>query len=101
MTEYAEITLIQKSHAQDCIGQPVGKDEETKVVPFAVGSVNRNEWSTAMQGGYEAEIMGTVFTASYSGEKQAIFHGIRYEIYRSFRNGDRTELYLGTQVGVN
>lgn len=100
MTEYAEITLIQKSYTQDCTGQPVSKYEETKVIPFAVGSVNRNEWSTAMNGGFQAEIMGTVFTASYNGEKQAIFHGIRYEIYRSFRNGDTTELYLGTQVGV-
>lgn len=100
MTEFAEITLISTSNEQDCIGQPIDDRQRSKTIPFTVGSVNRNEWSTAMQGGYEAEIMGTVFTASYNGEKQAIFHEHKYEIYRSFRNGDETELYLGTRVGV-
>ncbi len=100
MTEYDEIILIPKKYKQDCIGQPVDIDNEIDPIPFTIGSVTRSEWSTAMQGGYEAEIMGTIFTAAYHGEKQALFHGTKYEIYRTFRNGDELEIYLGTRVGV-
>lgn len=100
MAEYDEIYLVPKAYRQDEIGQPVECDKDLKAIQFKVGSVSRSEWTTAMQGGYEAEIMGEIFTASYNGEKEAILHERKYDIYRTFRNGDRTEIYLGTKVGV-
>ena len=89
ITEYGEITLISKKNRQDCIGQPISSDDDERTIPCTIENVGRNEWNIAFQGGYEAEILCKIFTASYMGEKQAILHGTRYEIYRTYRTGDR------------
>lgn len=98
--EYGEVKLIQKAYAQDCIGQPIDLDQDARLIPCKIGNVTRSEWNSAHQGGYEAEIMLKVFSGSYNGEKSAIWHGVRYEIYRTYRVGDETELYLGNKAGT-
>lgn len=98
-SEPGEIILIPKSYKQDEIGQPIDCDDERQPIPCEVVSVGRSEWITAAQGGYQAEIMIRIFRASYNGEREAIYHGIRYDIYRTYGEGDRLELYLGTRVG--
>lgn len=99
MTEYGEVFLIPQSEKQDCIGQPIDIDNELKAIECKVESVGRSEWSTAAQGGYQAEVLLKVFRACYHGEKIALYHDNRYEIYRTYGVGDEIELYLGTRIG--
>lgn len=98
MKEYGEITLVSKTYEQDCIGQPVEREKERRTIPCSIESVGRNEWITAMQGGFQADILCKIFTASYQNETEAILHNARYTIYRTYRVGDQTELYLATRV---
>lgn len=99
MNEFGEITLCLKGAKVDCIGQAIDTALETRTIQCEVDSIGRGEWSTAQQGGYEAEIMAKVFSASYIGESLAQYNGKTYEIYRTFQSGDETELYLGTRIG--
>lgn len=99
MNKYGEITLISKTYMQDEIGQEIGEVEEQRTIQCTIASIGRSEWSTARQGGYEAEIEADVFAASYNGESTALYNGKQYEIYRTYQNGDITELYLGTRIG--
>ena len=99
MNKYGEITLCVKRAVQDCIGQAIDETLETRTIQCKVDSIGRGEWVTAQQGGYEAEIMVKVFSASYQGESLAQYNGKTYEVYRTFQSGDETELYLGTRIG--
>lgn len=99
MNKYGEITLCVKRAVQDCIGQAIDETLETRTIQCTVDSIGRSEWSTAQQGGYQAEAMVKVFSASYQGESICQYCGKTYEIYRTFQSGDQTELYLGTRVG--
>ena len=99
MNKYGEITLCRKGFLQDCIGQAIDESVEERKIQCTVDSIGRGEWVTAQQGGYEAEIMVKVFSASYNGESLAQYNGKTYEIYRTFQVGDETELYLGTRIG--
>ena len=99
MNKYGEITLCKKGFLQDCIGQAIDEAVEERTIQCTVDSIGRSEWSTAQQGGYEAEALVKVFSASYQGESIAQYNGKTYEIYRTFQDGDQTELYLGTRIG--
>lgn len=99
MNKYGEITLCKKGFLQDCIGQAIDESVEERTIQCTVDSIGRGEWVTAQQGGYQAEIMVMVFSASYNGETLAQYAGKTYEIYRTFQTGDQTELYLGTRIG--
>lgn len=99
MNKYGEVVLITQSKSTDTIGQQTKAAASTKTIECTVGSITRGEWATARQGGYEAEVMLSVFSASYSGESRAIYGEKTYDIYRTFHDGDNTELYLGTRIG--
>lgn len=99
MNKYGEVTLLEKTFSRDSIGQVIGEVENRRTIQCTIGSIGRNEWSTARQGGYEAEVIATVFSASYNGESAALYNGKTYEIYRTYQVGDSTELYLGTRIG--
>ena len=99
MNRYGEITLCKKAFLQDCIGQAIDETLETRTIQCKVDSIGRSEWTTAQQGGYEAEALVKVFSASYQGESLAQYNGKTFEIYRTFQDGDMTELYLGTRIG--
>ena len=98
MNRYGEITLCKKAFLQDCIGQAIDETLETRTIQCKVDSIGRSEWTTAQQGGYEAEALVKVFSASYQGESLAQYNGKTFEIYRTFQDGDMTELYLGTRI---
>ncbi len=99
MNKYGEITLCRRGFQQDCIGQAIDESLEVRTIQCEVDSIGRSEWITAQQGGYESDIMVKVFSASYNGESIAQYNGKTYEVYRTFQDGDQTELYLGTRIG--
>lgn len=93
------IILISEETVQDATKQTYKRETSTGEILCEFDSVTRTEWSTAYQAGYEAEYQVTVFFLDYSGQRTAIFHGKRYAIYRTFRDGERMELYLATKAG--
>ena len=99
MNKYGEVTLCAKSTTQDSIGQAIDGEYTERTIQCTVDSIGRSEWIASQQGGYQAEIVCKVFSASYSGESIAKYNGKTYEIYRTYQDGDATELYLGTRIG--
>ena len=99
MNKYGEITLLSRSYTTDEIGQEVYSADTSSTIQCKIKSIGRNEWATAMQTGFEAAIEADVFSASYNGERFATYNGSTYEIYRTYQDGDTTELYLGIRVG--
>ena len=63
MNQYGEITLCRKGARVDCIGQAIDEALETRTIQCTVDSIGRSEWSTAQQGGYEAEARHMRYTA--------------------------------------
>lgn len=84
---------------QDATKQTYKQEVRTDDLLCEMESVTRSEWSTAQQAGFDADYRVTLFYLDYSGQRTAIFHGKRYAIYRTYRDGERVELYLGTRVG--
>ena len=96
--EHGEVTLISTTYEQDDIGQPVATETE-RTIMCEINSIGRSEWIAAEQRDMESAIMLRVFSAEYNGEKIAKFCGKRYEVYRIYKIGEATEIYLGTRVG--
>ena len=97
---YDTLKLIRETKVKNDIGQLVPTEIASKDILCEVVSITRTEWDSAQQRGYEAEICLKVFFADYSGQRICEWQGERFEIYRTFRPGDRVELYLGRRVGV-
>lgn len=96
---FGEVWLIPKDFMQDEIGQPIDIERQCSPIPCEEYSITRTEWTAAQQGGYDSDIQLSIFSASYQGEKEAFYNGVRYTIYRTYRTGDMMELYLSRKVG--
>lgn len=94
------ITLISVVRSQNEIGE-WSADENQTTVYAKIDSVSRDEWYQAGKLGLKAQYRFTIHLADYSGEEVAIYQGIRYAIYRTYRaSNDRIELYAERQAGV-
>lgn len=93
------VILVSEETVQDATKQTYKREVQTDELLCQLGSITRNEWSQAYQAGYDAAYEIEMFWLDYSGQRTAIFHGKRYAIYRTFRKGERIELYLGTRAG--
>lgn len=99
MNKYGEVTLYSQTYQKDSIGQMIPTAGTGKTIQCVIESIGRGEWIAAQQAGYQAEIKATVFSASYDGETIAQYMNKQYVVYRTYQNGDQTELYLGFRVG--
>lgn len=93
-----EITLIALTPEPDDIGQQI-MSETSRTVLGDSRNVSMSEWTNAQQLGLSAEYEVRVFSADYQGERLADYQGKRYRIYRTYRAGMHTELYLSEAVG--
>lgn len=93
------VELIAETVERDDIGQEYTETASSGEVYCTVDSVTREEWRVAYQAGWDASAKLTVSAADYGGERVAIFEGLRYVIYRTYRDGMDVELYLGERVG--
>lgn len=94
------LTLIEKSPAgTDECGNEL-YDEKRTAVFAKQRSVGLKEFSAAAQMGLRAELVIEVWSFEYGGEEEAELWGRRYFIYRSYKSGDRTELYLTKRSGI-
>lgn len=93
------VELIAETVERDDIGQEYTESASSGEVYCTVDSVTREEWRVAYQAGWDASAKLIVSDADYGGERVAIFEGLRYVIYRTYRDGMDVELYLGERVG--
>lgn len=93
------VELIAETVERDDIGQEYTETASSGEVYCTVDSVTREEWRVAYQAGWDASAKLIVSDADYGGERVAIFEGLRYVIYRTYRDGMDVELYLGERVG--
>lgn len=94
------ITLVKEEYRGDSIGQQIPEEKKREVF-CDVGSVTRAEWRAAGQNSIKASLMVKTASINYLGERVAIFHGERKEIYRTFHeeSSDSIELYLRDEAG--
>lgn len=73
---------------------------ETSATVFCeVTSVGANEWFEGGRNGLNPQYRFIIFTGDYHDEEICVFHGKRYRIYRTYIDGDRTELYAEKRKG--
>lgn len=67
--------------------------QETRRVFVEVQSVSRSEWYSANAQNIQADIVfGLTVDADYQGEKELIYHGIKYRVIRTYISDDGIEL---------
>lgn len=95
------ITLIKATQTQDDFGR-WQKIETTQDVFVQVDSISQNEFFEAGRNGLNPEYRFRMFFGDYEGQTECIFNGLRYSIYRTYRNrNDVLELYVERKGGTN
>lgn len=74
--------------------------EETKQVFCDVQSIQQSEFYAAADTELNPEYRFIVFFGDYSGQSIVVYNGVRYSIYRTYRNGDLLEIYVERKIGV-
>lgn len=93
------INLVGVTRAQDAIGAWTETPTSRRVF-CQVTSVTASEFFEAAQVGHRPELRFTIFSGDYGGEDELEYKGTAYGIYRTYRAGDRLELYAETKAGV-
>lgn len=95
------LTLIAVSYEQDNIGQQIAAETSADVWAH-LRSVSRSEWYAAGRDGMQPAIVAEMPIVNYHGERTAVWHGKRYNVYRTYfvDGSDVIELYLEERVGV-
>lgn len=103
MVDSTLILISPSTRYQDTDGQWRTSKETQREVFAQAQSVSRNEFFAGGQSGLRPELQLTVFQGEYQGEAEAIYNGVRYAIYRTYRvpGTDYMELYLQREVGVH
>lgn len=95
------IQLIHRHFEDDDLAQqrPV---EFIRCVWCRFESISRTEWRDAGVQGLKPELLAVMPTINYCGEIIAMYHGVRYSVYRTYRriDTDEIELYLSREVGA-
>jgi len=96
------ITFYSQTQTQDANGVWQRGSETSREVFCQVDSVSRSEFFAGGQTGLRPEYRFTVFHGEYNGEKECVYNGARYAIYRSYHvpDTDYLELYAERRPGV-
>jgi SPP1 family predicted phage head-tail adaptor len=98
MNETHKIKLISKTYAPDAIGQQIETETERSVFAW-IHSAYANEAEEA-EDGFKREFVFDVRIKSYNMEDELEYQGVRYSIYRPFRNTSKGVWELHTQRRV-
>lgn len=84
---------------KDALGvfRPSGDPRE---VFCQVSSVSSSEWFEGGRIGLSPDLRVTVFAGDYAGEQAVEHEGVKYAVYRTYRDGDYVELYLQQEKGA-
>ena len=95
------ITLLSSTKTQNAYG--VWEETLTSKNVFCqVDSVTRQEFFEGGRNGLNPEFRMTMFFADYNGERELIYKGLTYSVYRTFqKRTDTLELYVERKGGSN
>ena len=95
------ITLVSVTQTQDAYG--VWRETQVKRDVFCqVDSVTRSEFFEGGRNGLNPEFRMTMFFGDYNGERDVIYKGKAYSVYRTFHGRtDTLELYVERKGGTN
>lgn len=95
------IYLLKSVRAQNEYGVWV-ESQESREVFCQVGSVTRAEFFEGGRNGLNPEFRMTMFYADYEGERDVMYHGKAYSVYRTYHGrNDEIELYVQRKGGSN
>lgn len=94
-----ELILISKSFTRDEYGIEAGCTSLRPVL-CEVNSISQSEWFEGGRNNLNPAYRFDVFFGDYEGEMTCIYKGVKYGIYRTFRNGDTMELYAEYKQGA-
>ena len=94
--ERAELWMVD--FTTDAVGNRVKTVTQITKVWVAVRSVGQSEYYQAAQVGLKPQLVFVVSSVDYSGESEVYYKGKRYSVYRSYTQGDETELYCEIQT---
>ena len=96
------IELIPVTYSKDANGIQRATEGEPREVMCQVDSVTRNEFFEGGRNGLNPEFRFTVFFGDYNGEREVIFKGNPYSVYRTYHaRTDELELYVERKGGSN
>lgn len=90
--------LVKVFYEQDDYGVKREKEVKRKVY-CSVSSIGMSEWFEGGRNGLNPEKRVIVFYFDWMGEEIVDLEGIRYTVYRTYRDGDNLELYLEKKKG--
>ena len=95
------ITLLGSTRTQNAFG--VWEETRTEKEVFCqVDSVTRAEFFEGGRNGLNPEFRFTMFFGDYSGERECIYQGKSYSVYRTYHaRTDEIELYVERKGGTN
>ena len=95
------ITLLSTTKTQNVYG--VWEETVTSKNVFCqVDSVTRQEFFDGGRNGLNPEYRFTMFFGDYNGERELIYKGLTYSVYRTFHaRTDTLELYVERKGGTN
>ena len=95
------ITLLGETQTQNEFGVWV-PERTSKDIFCQVNSVTRAEFFEGGRNGLNPEFRFTVFFGDYNGEREVIFKGNSYSVYRTYHaRTDELELYVERKGGSN
>lgn len=96
------LILIETIKSQDRYGVWHETDNPRQVF-VRVNSITRAEFYNSGRNGLNPEYEFTMFHGDYHGEKECIYKGNRYSIYRDYHvpGSDDLELYVERKGGTN
>lgn len=99
MDRSTPINLISETWQKDAYG--VAQPTEVSQKVFAnVRSVTFSEFFDGGRNGLNPDLIFTIFSGDYSGEKIVEYKGIRYTVYRTYMGrNDTLELSVERRVG--
>ena len=96
------LTLVSYVRTQDDYGIWKEQVAQTRTVFCKCESVTRSEFFEGGRNGLNPELVFIVQKVDYEGERECVFHGKTYGIYRTYvTDEDYMELYAERKGGTN
>lgn len=94
-----KILLLKSSYESDELGNQIPTTTETPVFAKIISASSSEFWK-AGQTGLGADYKAIVWSFEYNGEGKVKYADTVYEVYRTYKVGDKMELYLRKAIGT-
>lgn len=92
------VCLMGLTYVKDNLKQEIAVPVEREVYAD-VRSASQREFFEAGMIGLKAEKKIVIYSADYKDEKKVKYNNVVYDIYRTYEDGEKIELYAGVKNG--